>query len=77
MKSSDQDLIDHTLRVHKKRSPSRTTKGYEQTGFAMVERAQEAARVVEEEFRHDEQTDQYGQISLKNDDDVYQCMFKN
>ena len=77
MKSSDQDLIDQTLRVHKKRSSRRTTKGYEQAAFALVDRAQEAARVVEEQFRHDEQTDQYGQIPLEKDDDVYRCMFEN
>ena len=57
MKSSEQELIEQTLRVNRKRTSRRTTKGYEQAAFTLTDRAQEAARVVEEEFRHGEETD--------------------
>ena len=50
LKSSDQDLIDQTLRVHRKKLSRQTIKGYEQWAFALADRAQEAAQTVEEEF---------------------------
>ena len=50
LKSSEQEPIEQTLRVNRKRTSRRTTKGYELAAFALADRAQEAARVVEEEF---------------------------